>query len=159
MCLYHTFNVLECHPFTAVYFFSALWPICRLYTQILRIFGFLSISHSFPMVGHFWPKSTSVTIFFLWPLSLLESCHFFLCVHIPNAIKVTKFGTVPMKLWFLKIQNRNYFGQKWPKSTRGVYIMCVCVCMDGCVLECHPFTAVSFSWIMTELLNGFHIFS
>ncbi len=37
--------------------------------------------------------------------------------------------------------------------------VCVCVCMNGCVLECHPFTIVSFSCIMTELLNGFHIFS
>ncbi len=26
-----------------------------------------------------------------------------------------------------------------------VCVVCVCVCMDGCVLECHPFTAVSFS--------------
>ncbi len=45
-----------------------------------------------------------------------------------------------------------------------VWCVCVCVCvcgvcMNGCVLECHPFTAVSFSCIMTELLNGFHIFS
>ncbi len=23
--------------------------------------------------------------------------------------------------------------------------VCLCVCMNGCVLECHPFTAVSFS--------------
>ncbi len=45
-----------------------------------------------------------------------------------------------------------------------VYNMCVCVCvcvfMNGCVLECHPFTAVSCpALFMTELLNGFHIFS
>ncbi len=53
MRLYHTFNVLECHPFTAVCFFSVLWPICRLYTHKFSEFVFLSISHSFPMVGHF----------------------------------------------------------------------------------------------------------
>jgi len=41
----------------------------------------------------------------------------FFCVHIPNAIKVTKFRNIPMKLWFLKFQNRKCFSQKWPKST------------------------------------------
>jgi len=43
----------------------------------------------------------------------------FVCVHIPNAIKVTKFRNILMKLWFLKFQNRNFFSQKWPKSTWG----------------------------------------
>ncbi len=49
-----------------------------------------------------------------------------------------------------------------------VYNVCVCVCVcvcaslcvhEWCDLECHPFTAVSLSSIMTELLNGSHIFS
>ncbi len=42
MCLYF----LECHPFTAVYIFQH----CGQFVDCTR---FLSISHSFPMVGHF----------------------------------------------------------------------------------------------------------
>ncbi len=45
MCWFCTLDVLEFHPIIAVYFFSALWQICRLYTKICRIFVFLSISH------------------------------------------------------------------------------------------------------------------
>ncbi len=111
--------------------FSALWPICRLYTQ--KFSEFLCFCW-FPI--HFlwsviFDRRAQVWLFFLRPLSLLES---FLCVHAPNAIKVTKFRTIPMKLWFLKIQNRKFSGQMWPKSSRGRKIgfglaSCVCVCM------------------------------
>ncbi len=37
---------------------------------------------------------------------------------IPNAIKVTKFRTIPMKLWFKK-----KIGQKWLKSTTGIEVL------------------------------------
>ncbi len=73
-------------------------------------------------------QRAQVWLFFLRPLSLLESSPQFFCVHIPNAIKFTKCRTIPMKLWFLKIQNRffkqiqTFFCQKWPKSTRGLKV-------------------------------------
>ncbi len=53
------------------------------------------------MVGHFLPKTTSVTIFYDY-LACSNQALNFLCVNTPNAIKVTKFRTIPMKLWFLK---------------------------------------------------------
>ncbi len=40
-----------------------------------------------------------------------------------------------------------------------VSYVCVCVCMNWCVLERHPFTAVSFSCIMTELFTYSHNFA
>ncbi len=51
-CVYITLlNFLECHPFTAVYFFSALWPICRLYTFFVD-FPFISYGRSFLTEEH-----------------------------------------------------------------------------------------------------------
>ncbi len=81
-CLFCTLNVLECHPFIAVHSFSALWMICRLYTQkLLSIFVFLRISHSIPMAVYFWPQTTQVWLFSLRPFSFFESSpRFCVCV-------------------------------------------------------------------------------
>ncbi len=104
MSWFCTLEVLEFHPVIVVYFFLHCgrfvdWNcFCR-----------------FPIHFHFdWRPQVWLYIYFLWPLSLLKSCpHFFcVCVHIPNAIKVTKFRTIPMKLWFFKIQNLFYFQSK-----------------------------------------------
>ncbi len=48
-----------------------------------------------------------------------QALNFFVCVHTPNATKVTKFRTIPMKLWFLKIQNRKFSGQSDQRATEG----------------------------------------
>ncbi len=42
----------------------------------------------------------------------------FLCVHIPSAIKVTEFRTIPMKLRLKQILNVKFSGQKWPKAAQ-----------------------------------------
>jgi len=80
---------------------------------------------NFPFISYgrsFLTKEHKCDYFFLRPLSLLGSWpkFFFFCVHIPNAIKVTKFRNIPMKLWFLKFQNRKFFCQRLPKSTWGL---------------------------------------
>ncbi len=69
--------MFEFHPFVAVQFYSALWGICRLYTQVLYFF---TISHSFPMVGHFWPKT--IYYYFYGHLACLNhTLNLFLCSH------------------------------------------------------------------------------
>ncbi len=107
LILHSTIDVLEFHPFIAVQFFSALLGICRLYTQKFCIFDFSPHSHSFPMVGHFWPKTMSVTNFFTttWLFRIMPSI-FFICVHIPSAIQITKFRTILVKLRFKKNSKR-----------------------------------------------------
>ena len=62
--IFCTLDVVECHPFTAVYFFLESWLICRLYRQKFREFlCFCKFPIHFLWVGHFWPKTTSVTLF------------------------------------------------------------------------------------------------
>jgi len=46
-------------------------------------FSFFTISYG----GHFWPKTTSVTIFYDHLACSDHDLNFLLCVHIPNAIK------------------------------------------------------------------------
>lgn len=50
------------------------------------IFYFFPISHSFPMISHFWPKTMCVTIFFFFYNHLAFSNHAlnFLCVCSPT---------------------------------------------------------------------------
>ncbi len=105
MFLFRTLDVLKCNPFLAVHFLLHCSLIIALHSCVFVDFPYVSYGR-----------------LFLRPLSLHESCpqSFFVCVYIPNAIKVMKFRTISMKLWFKKIQNRNFFGQKWPKSTRGL---------------------------------------
>ncbi len=83
-----------------VLFFCIVADLYIVHTKLCRIFVFLSISHSFPMVSYFWPKTTSVTIVFYDHLACSNQALNFFCVHIPNAIKVIQFRTILMKLWF-----------------------------------------------------------
>ncbi len=70
---------------------------------------FLLICHSFPMVGHFWLKSTSVTIFFLRPLSLLESIPHFFCVFtLKMPQKSPSFVPFRWNCDFLKFKTENF---------------------------------------------------
>ncbi len=118
ICWFCTLDVLVSPRHCGV-LFSALWQICRLYTQKfaeLIIFGQFTINFLWSVI---FDRRAQVWLFFLRPLSSNRALNF-LCVHIPNAIKVTKFRTIPMKLWFLRIQNRTFLSQKWPKSTRGL---------------------------------------
>ncbi len=102
MCWFCTLDVLEFHPIIAVNFFSALWQICRLYTQ--KCAEFLCFCQ-FPI--HFlwsviFDRRPQVWLFFSDHLACSNQALNFLCVHYPNAIKVTKFHTIQMKLWFKK---------------------------------------------------------
>ncbi len=116
MCLFCTLDVLECHPFIAVHFFSASWMICRLYTQkILCIFAY------FPLIsngGHFWPRTTQVWLFFLRPFSFFESSpqffifFYFLWSHSDCHTSHQMF------------KNYLFFCLKWPNNTRGLNECC-----------------------------------
>ncbi len=70
-----------------IYNFSIL-PVFHVKLE-LNFAELLSISHSFPMAGQFWAKSTSVT-----PQPARIKPSIFVCVHIQNAITVTKFHTI-----------------------------------------------------------------
>ncbi len=63
-------------------FVDCIQKMCRIFCVFVD-YPFIS------MVGHFWPEDKCDL--FLRPLSLIESSpiFFFVCVHIPNAIKVT----------------------------------------------------------------------
>lgn len=103
-------SVLHSWCFTDLPLF--FWPICRLCTQsYLNCCDFVN----FPLISYgqsFWPKIKSVTIF-LRPLSRFESRpRFFFCVHIPSAIKVTKFSTILMNLWFFFLNSKHKLRKK-----------------------------------------------
>ncbi len=72
-------------------------------TFFLRCGRFLDCFCQFT-INFLWPsfltKDHKLENIFLWPLSLLESSPQFFC-------------TILMKLWFLKIQNRFFFGQNF----------------------------------------------
>ncbi len=69
-------------------------------------FPFISYGRSFLTEEHKWDY------FFFDHLACSNHALKLFCVHIPNAIKVTKFGTIPMKLWFKKKSKQKHFSAK-----------------------------------------------
>ncbi len=82
-------------------------------------FPFISYGRSFLTEDH------ECDYFFYIHLAFSNhALNFFVCVHIPSAIKVTEFRTILVKLRFLKIQNVKFSGQKWPKTAQGLRHCC-----------------------------------
>ncbi len=63
MCLFCTLDVLEFHPIIAVYFFSALWQICRLYTQKFAEFQKIKLkTYNFSVESDRWAPEFIKTV-------------------------------------------------------------------------------------------------
>ncbi len=99
--------------------FSALWQICRLYTQkFAECLCFYQFPIHFLWSVIFQTEDHKSDNFFLRPLSLLESSPQFFCVF-TFQMPLKSPSSVPFR-WSCDLKKKKTIGQKLPKCTRGL---------------------------------------